>query len=143
MAEQPVNLNPAGPPDTVIPAEPAEAVAALVDALSSAEPDRRAAVAEVAARWPRFLDAWAHLGDLAHDPIESYAYYRIGYHRGLDKLRASGWRGSGFVRWEHPTNHGFLRSLIGLRKAADHIGEQDEVERIGQFLTQLDPDLDF
>jgi hypothetical protein len=142
MAEQPVNLNPAGPPDTVIPAETAEAVAALVDALSVPEPDRKAAVAEVAARWPRFLDAWAHLGDLAADPIESYAYYRIGYHRGLDKLRASGWRGSGFVRWEHPTNHGFLRSLLGLRKAAELIDEQDEVERIGQFLTQLDPNLE-
>jgi hypothetical protein len=142
MAEQPVNLTPAGPPDTIIPAEPPEAVAALVDALSAAEPDRKAAVAEVAARWPRFLDAWAHLGDLADDPIESYAYYRIGYHRGLDKLRASGWRGSGFVRWEHPTNHGFLRSLIGLRKAAERIGEQDEVERIGQFLNQLDPALE-
>jgi hypothetical protein len=141
MAELPVNLTPAGPPDTIIPAEPPEAVAALVDALS--EPERKAAVAEVAARWPRFLDAWAHLGDLADDPIESYAYYRIGYHRGLDKLRASGWRGSGFVRWEHSTNHGFLRSLIGLRKAAERIGEQDEVDRIGQFITQLDPDLDY
>ena len=114
-----------------------------MDALSAAEPNRKAAVAEVAAHWPRFLDAWAHLGDLADDPIESYAYYRIGYHRGLDKLRASGWRGSGFVRWEHPTNHGFLRSLIGLSKAAERIGEQDEVERIVQFLTQLDPDLDY
>lgn len=143
MAEQPVNLTPAGPPDTVIPAEPPDAVAALVDALSVAEPDRKAAVAEVAARWPRFLDAWAHLGDLASDPIESYAYYRIGYHRGLDKLRASGWRGSGYVRWEHPTNHGFLRSLIGLRKAAERIEEQDEVDRIGQFLTQLDPTLEY
>ena len=142
MAEQPVNLNPAGPPETVIPAESAEALEALADALAAAEPDRKAAVAEVAARRPRFLDAWAHLGDLADDPVESYAYYRIGYHRGLDKLRASGWGGRGYVRWEHPANHGFLRSLIGLRNAAARIGEQDEVERIGQFLTQLDPDLE-
>jgi len=117
-------------------------MAALVDALSAPEADRKAAVADVAAAWPRFLDAWAHLGDLAEDPIESYAYYRIGYHRGLDKLRAGGWRGSGYVRWEHPSNHGFLRSLLGLRSAAERIGEHDEVDRIGEFLGRLDPNLE-
>ncbi len=115
---------------------------ALSEALATAEDQRKLAVAAVAARWPRFLDAWARLGELAGDAVESYAYYRIGYHRGLDKLRGSGWRGSGYVRWEHPTNQGFLRALIGLRTAADRIGEQDEVERIGEFLQQLDPDLE-
>ena len=60
----------------------------------------------VATRWrpsprrhPRFLDAWAELGDLGRDDVERYAYYRVGYHRGLDALRANGWRGSGYVRW--------------------------------------------
>ena len=46
--------------------------------------------------------------------IERYAYYRVGYHRGLDALRANGWRGSGYVRWSEPTNRGFLRALAGL-----------------------------
>ena len=77
--------------------------------------------------------------ELSDDPVESYAYFRIGYHRGLDKLRGSGWRGSGYVRWEHETNRGFLRSLRGLGEAAARIGEQDEVERVAQFLRQLDP----
>ena len=45
---------------------------------------RRDAVAAVAARYPRFLDAWAELGDLGRDDVERYAYYRVGYHRGLD-----------------------------------------------------------
>ncbi len=142
MSDQPVSLSPSGPSDTVIPAEPAEAVQALSEALATAEDQRKLAVAAVAARWPRFLDAWARLGELADDAVESYAYYRIGYHRGLDKLRGSGWRGSGYVRWEHPTNQGFLRALIGLRAAAARIGEQDEVERIGEFLQQLDPGLE-
>ena len=44
-------------------------------------------------RWPRFLDAWARLGELARDEVEAYAYFRVGYHRGLDRLRQSGWRG--------------------------------------------------
>ena len=98
------------------------------------------AVATVVAAHPRFLDAWSRLGILTDDPVESYAYFRIGYHRGLDTLRASGWRGSGFVRWRQPTNRGFLRALAGLGDAAARIGEADEVERVGQFLTQLDPD---
>ncbi|HKH25074.1 MAG TPA: DUF3151 family protein, partial [Acidimicrobiales bacterium] len=58
----------------------------------------------------------------------------------LDRLRASGWRGSGFVRWEHPQNRGFLRALDGLRAAAEAIGEADEAERCALFLRQLDPD---
>jgi hypothetical protein len=63
----------------------------------------------------------------------------VGYHRGLDRLRASGWRGSGYVRWAHPTNRGFLRSLAGLERMAAAIGERDEQERCALFLRQLDP----
>jgi len=142
MPEQPIDLSPSGPPDTVIPAEAPEAVAALTEALAVAFDDRKAAVAAVVGQWPRYLDAWARLGELADDPVEAYAYFRIGYHRGLDKLRGSGWRGSGYVRWVNPTNRGFLRALLGLRAAAAQIGERDEVDRIGDFLNQLDPDLE-
>ncbi len=98
----------------MIDPEPAEAVAALAAALARPESERRAAVAEVVARWPRFLDGWARLGELGRDAVERYAYYRVGYHRGLDTLRASGWRGSGYVRWRHESNRGFLRALEGL-----------------------------
>ncbi|HEX4978502.1 MAG TPA: DUF3151 family protein, partial [Acidimicrobiales bacterium] len=76
------------------------------------------------------------------DTIESYACYRVGYHRGLDALRANGWRGSGYVRWRHETNRGFLRALDGLRRTAEEIGESDEAERCDDFLHQLDPDWD-
>ena len=96
-------------------------------------------MAAVVADWPRHLDGWACLGDLGRDPMESYAAYRVGYHRGLDRLRQSGWRGSGYVRWQHPTNRGFLRSLAGLARIADRIGEKDEAERCELFLHQLDP----
>ncbi len=30
------------------------------------------------------------LGDLSPTTIDAYAAYRVGYHRGLDRLRASG-----------------------------------------------------
>jgi len=138
---RPVNLTPQGPPSTVLDAEPVDALAALEDALARPEADRRDAIAAVAARWPRFLDAWARLGDAARDDVEAYACYRVAYHRGLDRLRANGWRGSGYVRWADDTNRGFLRGLQGLGQAAGRIGEQDEAERCAQFLAQLDPTL--
>src|SRR4051794_13588431 len=136
---RPVNLSPSGPAETVLDLEPADARLALADALSRPDDERRAAVAKVVAQWPRFLDGWARLGDLARDDVEAYAAYRVGYHRGLDRLRANGWRGSGYVRWAHEENRGFLRALRGLRDAATRIGEHDEVERITHFLAQLDP----
>jgi len=139
--QRPVNLSTQGPPSTVLDMEPLGALAALEDALAQPEAERRDAIAAVCARWPRFLDAWAQLGDAARDDVEAYACYRVAYHRGLDRLRANGWRGSGYVRWADPTNRGFLRGLQGLGRAAGRIGEQDEAERCAQFVAQLDPSL--
>src|SRR5215470_5084320 len=98
---QPVHLTPAGPPETILDPEPPEAVAALAAALGAPAEERHAAVAAVVARWPRFLDGWARLGELGRDDVECYACFRVGYHRGLDRLRQSGWRGSGYVRARH------------------------------------------
>jgi hypothetical protein len=130
----------AGPPETVLPPPPADAQAGLDAALTRPPADRRAAVAEVVAVHPAFLDGWAHLAALARDHVEAYAYARVGYHRGLDALRGAGWRGSGYVRWAHETNRGFLRSLDALRAAAAAIGEDPEAERCAIFLRQLDPE---
>lgn len=139
MADTPVTMS-GGLPETVLPDPPEEAAAGLERALSAPEDERRDAVAAVVAGHPRFLDGWARLGELGRDPVERYAAFRVGYHRGLDTLRAAGWKGSGYVRWRHPTNRGFLRSLDGLRAAAAEIGETDEEERCASFLRQLDPD---
>ena len=126
----------------MLPEDP-DADAQLAAALEAPPADRKRAVFEVVAAHPRFLGGWAALGDvlgeLGGHPIERYAAYRVGYHRGLDALRASGWRGSGYVRWTEPSNRGFLRSLQGLGERAAAIGEGDEAERCAQFLTQLDP----
>ena len=129
-----------GVPETVLDAEPADASRALEEAMAADGDVRRDAVSAVVARWPRMLAAWACLGDLGRDPVESYAAYRVGYHRGLDRLRANGWRGSGYVRWRYEENRGFLRALDGLGRTAGTIGEVDEAERCTQFLAQLDPD---
>lgn len=139
MSDSPIHLTPSGPPETVIDEEPDAALDALAAALAEPPDSRRAAVADVVARWPRFLDAWARLGQLGRDPVERYACARVGYHRGLDTLRASGWRGSGYVRWRHESNRGFLRALEGLRAAAAEIGEVEEEERCARFLRQCDP----
>jgi len=137
---RPVNLTTAGPPETVLDAEPLDVLQALDAALARPEDERRDAVALIVAKRPRFLDGWARLGELGRDPVERYASFRVGYHRGLDRLRQNGWRGSGYVRWVHPENRGFLRALDGLRSAAQEIGETDEEERCALFLLQLDPD---
>jgi hypothetical protein len=138
MTDRPVSLT-TGPPETVLDREPAVALEALESALARSDDDRRAAVAAVVADHPRFLDAWARLGQLGRDEVERYAAFRVGYHRGLDRLRANGWRGSGYVRWQHEENRGFLRALHGLATAAAAIGEDDEAERCELFLRQLDP----
>ncbi len=142
MPDAPVNLSPAGPPETVLDAEHPEALAALAAAFGARPESRRDEVSAVVARWPRFLDGWARLGQLGRDDVEAYACFRVGYHRGLDRLRQSGWRGSGYVHWRHETNRGFLRSLAGLREAAAAIGEIDEEARCAEFLHQLEPDWD-
>jgi len=137
--DKPVTLH-RGLPETVLDPEPAEAIAALAAALAADPEHRRDAVSAVVARWPRFLDGWARLGELARDDVEAYACFRVGYHRGLDRLRQSGWRGSGYVRWRHETNRGFLRAVAGLGGAAGAIGETDEAARCAEFVLQLDPD---
>lgn len=98
---------------------------------------------QVAARWPQCLTAWAALGELAlasGDAVTAYACFRVGYHRGLDRLRKAGWRGTGRATWAHEGNRGFLRSLRGLGEAARVIGEDDEAARCQDFLAQLAPD---
>lgn len=118
-----------GPPPTYLP-DNAEARSALE---SGTDP------AEVAARHPQHAGAWAALADRAFEQgsvIESYAYARTGYHRGLDQLRRAGWKGHGPVPWEHEANRGFLRALHALGRAAGSIGEDDEAERCRTFLRE-------
>lgn len=134
-----VNVSGTGPPNVVIPAVKNSLQAELDAALSSNDRDRRDAVARVVADHPRYLAAWAALGDVARDTVESYMAYRVGYHRGLDALRQNGWKGSGYVRWTAHSNHGFLNCLDGLARTAALIGETDEATRCAQFLLQCDP----
>jgi hypothetical protein len=119
-------------PPTRLPEDPA---VALLDA--GDDP------ATVAARYPTSSAAWAALAENALTggrTIEGYAYARTGYHRGLDALRRSGWKGQGPVPWAHEPNRGFLRALNALARAAAIIGEQDEAERCTQLLNDSDPE---
>ena len=59
-----VGFTPGGIPETVLDPEPDDALDALRAALAGPVEGRRDAVADVCARWPRFLDAWAQLGQL-------------------------------------------------------------------------------
>jgi Protein of unknown function (DUF3151) len=118
-----------GPEPTLLPDDPEPR-----KALAAGE-----AAAQVAADHPESSLAWSTLADDAFDRggvVESYAYARVGYHRGLDQLRRAGWKGFGPVPWEHEPNRGFLRSLHALGRAAAAIGEDDEAERCFSFLAE-------
>ncbi len=133
-----VNLT-RGLPETALDPAPPAAAERLQAALALPPDRRREAVSDVVSAFPEWSDAWARLGELARDDVEAYACFRVGYHRGLDALRQSGWRGSGYVRWSHPGNRGFLSCLHGLQLAAAAIGETPEEDRCALFLRQLDP----
>jgi hypothetical protein len=128
--------------ETVLPPAPDDVSEQLVRAEAAAEDERLHAVGDVVGANPTFLAGWATLAELGRQPIERYAYARVGYHRGLDALRGSGWGGTGFVRWSQPTNRPFLRCVVRLRAAAAEIGEVAEVQRLTEFLHDLDPDWD-
>lgn len=128
---------PVGEPLEVRLFEPEGSLAALETANDSSQ------LTSVAARWPECLAAWASLGEAALDsrhPVQAYAFFRVGYHRGLDRLRKAGWRGNGKVPWAHDENRGFLRALKGLGLAAEEIGELDEAQRCFEFYAALAPE---
>lgn len=134
---RPVQLTSTGLPHTVLPAEDGTFLDRLRSAAASSDPLGDLGV--LVASNPRSLFGWAALGRHGRTSVERYAYFRVGYHRGLDALRHNGWRGSGYVRWSEETNRGFLRCLAGLARLAAEIGEDDEAERCRVFLQQLDP----
>ena len=115
-----------GIPETHLPPDPAEPGI-----------DEGRAADQVARAYPSSSLAWAVLAEDAladGEPIMAYAYARTGYHRGLDALRRSGWRGQGPIPWEHGPNRGFLRALAALARAAEEIGEEEERHRCAEFL---------
>ena len=142
---------PFGQPVSVLPDDPGDSAerAAQAQAALAAEEIEAAACRKrlnaIASQYPASLSVWAALGELAlvDDAVAAYAFFRVGYHRGLDRARAGGWNGTQQLRWQDEPNRPFLRCLNGLRQAAKAIGETAEVTRIGHFLRDLDPDYPF
>ncbi len=138
---------PISKPNVILPDDPADSTRQADEALAALQADTIDAAAcrqrlnALAASYPVSLNTWAALGELAEpgDVIAAYAFFRTGYHRGLDRARASGWNGTQRLRWVHETNRGFLRCLHGLMRAATAIGEASEAGRIRDFLLDLDP----
>lgn len=119
-----------GPEPTLLPDEPE--VREQLEAGVSA--------ADVTRAHPESSLAWATLAEQAWNDanvLNSYAFARVGYHRGLDSLRRNGWRGHGPVPADHPGNEGFLSCLRLLGQAAAAIGEDAEAQRCAQFLVDL------
>ena len=128
--------------ETILPSDPEEVRSGLAAARDLPPEERRRALGEVVAAHPSSVAAWDAMAEVGRDPVERYAYARVGYHRGLDALRGAGWGGRGYVRWSEPANRAFLACLGRLRTAAEAIGEDAEVARITAFLGDLDPDWD-
>jgi Protein of unknown function (DUF3151) len=123
-----------GPPPTLLPADPLP-----VQQLAQGRDP-----ALIAADFPASSLAWAALAERAAEAgswVESYAYARVGYHRGLDALRRAGWKGAGPVPWSHEPNRGFLDSVAALGRAAAAIGEQPEAQRCRDLLNESSPDI--
>ena len=136
MTQPPVHQNllaasGAGPAPTYLPVDPAVAQLTAGGA---------AAFIQVVSANPTSSLCWALLAEEAlqqgtpESDVAAYAYARTGYHRGLDLLRRSGWKGVGPIPWEHAPNRGFLRALWALTVAAGRIGDVVEQERCAQFL---------
>ena len=136
MTQPPVHQNllassGAGPAPTLLPPDPA--------ALQLNEAGAEGFLDIVAAN-PTSSLCWALLAERSlalrsrEGDVAAYAYARTGYHRGLDLLRRSGWKGTGPIPWEHAPNRGFLRALWALTEAAGRIGDTVEQERCAQFL---------
>lgn len=142
---------PFGQPVSVLsddPGDSGERASQAVAALEAGEIEPTACrelLNAIASQYPASLSAWAALGELAlsDDVIAAYAFFRTGYHRGLDRARSTGWNGTQRLLWQDEPNRPFLRCLNGLRQAAEAIGEAQEVTRILHFLRDLDPDHPF
>ncbi|MBF4554255.1 DUF3151 domain-containing protein [Corynebacterium suicordis] len=118
-------------PDELITAANAEVAGAGIEALEA-----------LALNDPKDSGVWAalanrHLDD--GDAVTGYACARTGYHRGLDALRANGWRGTGPVPWDHEPNRGVLRAIGALVSAARAVKEEDEEIRCLNLLHDCDP----
>jgi hypothetical protein len=115
-----------GPPDTLLPPDQA-----------TPDLDAGSSPGDLARRYPSSSLPWALLAESALNEgrdLEAYAFARTGYHRGLDSLRRSGWKGHGPIPWWHVPNRGFLRALAVLAVAAERIGDTEEAVRCSDFL---------
>lgn len=122
-----------GPPPVYLPEDP-----------GAADLDGGSDPSSVVRSHPTSSLAWAILAERAldaGDDVAGYAYARVGYHRGLDRLRRSGWKGAGPIPWSHVPNQGFLRALSALGQAAASFDEDDEVQRVRAFLLDADPQI--
>jgi hypothetical protein len=137
---------PLGQPHVILPPDPDDSASQTVEAQTAFQAGRLEASAyrqqlnAIAARYPTCLSVWAALGELnlPDDVIAAYAFFRVGYHRGLDRARANGWNGTQQLRWQDVSNQSFLRCLYGLMLAATEIGETAEAVRTRAFLLDLD-----
>ncbi len=119
------------PPETKLPTDPA------AERLAAGEDVDQAVRAH-----PASSLVWAELAEralAAGEDLQGYAFARVGYHRGLDALRRSGWKGHGPVPWAHEPNRGFLRCLAALAAASDRIEDATEAARCRELLTDCDP----
>ncbi len=113
-----------GPPETVLDPEPDDALrSAAGRARAGRRPPRRRRRRRAHAG--RASSTRGRSSALGRDDVEAYAYFRVGYHRGLDRLRQSGWRGIGLraLARTRRTGASCARSTA-CGSAADAIGER-------------------
>lgn len=140
MADRTDNLTPEnllGIPSTYLPDD-------FIDVWISAELADDRDPRDLVVLHPESPMAWAVLAQdsiAEGDEVAAYAFARTGYHRGLDALRQSGWRGQGPIPASHAPNRGFLRALAMLGETSRLLGDDAEADRVRAFLREADPTL--
>jgi len=137
-----VTLTKGGMPETILPDEDPLLANGLQEILENDLDTSLHKLFGFASKNPESIGVWCTLGIKSTELMESYAYFRLAYHRGLDSLRKNGWKGSGFVRWQHTGNRFFLVALNNLANISEEIGDHEEATRCALFLRQLEPQWD-
>ncbi|WP_151641313.1 DUF3151 domain-containing protein [Corynebacterium sp. 11A] len=90
--------------------------------------------------WAQLAEEVLATAESDSDRAQAYAYARTGYHRGLDRLRAHGWKGWGPLPYSHEPNRGVLRAIAALARVSAMIDDTAEYERCEQMLKDADPE---
>jgi hypothetical protein len=101
----------------------------------------RDGVVDIVSAHPSSPLAWTELADQADSEarsIESYAYATVAVELACNLMKDADWSPGDPVSWSEESNRPYLRALDAKRRAASHLGLDEEVRRATAELTSAD-----